>query len=164
MWTDGDVVALNPDHRLLLDSVTPLLRSDSPAVIIAVVSVFRYLAPTSEWGKVAAPLLRLLRSSREITNVALNVRHERGGDTSLRRRSFCIWRSLMPESSNLILLVCFSLLFSLSLSPLSLLLPLGSICCSTSSPMKLPIASLTLIPPQIFSSVPRILRLLVRSN
>ncbi|KAJ3057314.1 AP-3 complex subunit beta-1 [Rhizophlyctis rosea] len=64
-------VVLDPDHELLLRSCKPLLFSRNPAVVISVVKICFYLAPIEECQQPAKALLRILRSSREESYVAL---------------------------------------------------------------------------------------------
>jgi len=66
--TDYDLAA---DHRLLLTSASPLLRTNNAAVILAVASLFFHLAPEIESVKVVRPLLRLIRSNRENQYIVL---------------------------------------------------------------------------------------------
>lgn len=68
--TEGDI---DPDHRLLLRSSLPLLKSRNSGVVLAVCALHYYCgsqsqAPSSQIGKA---LLRILRSQREIQYVVL---------------------------------------------------------------------------------------------
>ncbi|KAJ3036661.1 AP-3 complex subunit beta-1 [Rhizophlyctis rosea] len=63
--------ALDPDHELLLRCSRPLLFSQNPAVVISVVKIYFYLAPIEDCQQPAKALLRVLRSSREESYVAL---------------------------------------------------------------------------------------------
>jgi len=63
---------LDPDHRLLLKSTQPLLRTRNAAVVLAVVSLYYHVAPPIECGKVIVSLLRLIRGSRENQYVVLS--------------------------------------------------------------------------------------------
>jgi AP-3 complex subunit beta len=62
---------LDPDHRLLLKAVLPLLKSRNASVVMGVATLYFYLAPKDELPIVARPLTRLLRSTKEIEFVAL---------------------------------------------------------------------------------------------
>lgn len=64
----GDMEA---DHRLLLDSIEPLLRSHNSAVVMSAVSAFYHIAPTERLGVVSKPLIRLLKQGRETQYVVL---------------------------------------------------------------------------------------------
>ncbi|XP_065572885.1 AP-3 complex subunit beta-2-like isoform X2 [Artemia franciscana] len=63
--------SLDADHRLLLRNAKPLLQSRNSAVVMAVAQLYYHLAPKNEVGTVARPLLRLVRSQREIQSVVL---------------------------------------------------------------------------------------------
>ncbi|XP_072038441.1 LOW QUALITY PROTEIN: AP-3 complex subunit beta-2-like [Amphiura filiformis] len=63
---------MDQDHRLLLRSVKPLLQSRNAAVIMAVAQLYHHVAPRNEVGLIAKPLVRLLRSHREIQTVVLS--------------------------------------------------------------------------------------------
>ncbi|GBC07185.1 hypothetical protein RclHR1_00730034 [Rhizophagus clarus] len=62
---------LDPDHELLLRSCLPLLQSRNSAVVLSVAKIFYHLAPVEETYKLSRPLVRLLRSHREIQYVVL---------------------------------------------------------------------------------------------
>eukprot|EP00026_Physarum_polycephalum_P001606 Phypoly_transcript_01608.p1 GENE.Phypoly_transcript_01608~~Phypoly_transcript_01608.p1 ORF type:complete len:1062 (+),score=136.00 Phypoly_transcript_01608:71-3256(+) len=62
---------LDPDHRLLLKSAQPLLQSRNHGVVMAVASLYYYLAPTMEASKVGKSLVRILRANREVQYVVL---------------------------------------------------------------------------------------------
>eukprot|EP00755_Sulcionema_specki_P037862 Sspe_Gene.23200::Locus_8995_Transcript_1_1_Confidence_1.000_Length_2929::g.23200::m.23200/K12397/AP3B; AP-3 complex subunit beta len=67
---------MDPDHRLLLKSVLPLLQSQNHAVVMSVASLYFHLAPPQEFtGKIARALLRVAKSSREKQYVALLAVH-----------------------------------------------------------------------------------------
>ncbi|KAI9320999.1 adaptin N terminal region-domain-containing protein [Dichotomocladium elegans] len=66
-----DVLQLDPDHELLLKSCIPLLQSRNSGVVLAVARLFYHLAPAAEAQKIARPLVRLLRSHRELQYVVL---------------------------------------------------------------------------------------------
>jgi AP-3 complex subunit beta len=71
----GDLVSLpdlDPDHRLLLKSAQPLLQSRNNGVVMAVASLYYYLAPTMEASKVGKSLVRILRANREVQYVVLS--------------------------------------------------------------------------------------------
>ncbi|KCV70148.1 hypothetical protein H696_03607 [Fonticula alba] len=62
----GTVAAIvDPDLRLLLDSLTPLLNSRNAAVIQSVASLYHHVAPENEVGRAARALTRLLSGPRE---------------------------------------------------------------------------------------------------
>lgn len=67
--SDYDLAA---DHRLLLSSAYPLLKTKNSSVVLAVASLFFHLAPQLECVKVVKPLLRLTRSFREYQYVVLS--------------------------------------------------------------------------------------------
>lgn len=50
---------LDPDLKLLLDSVGPVFHSRNPAVVMAATRIFYYLAPPSRFVTFVDPLLRL---------------------------------------------------------------------------------------------------------
>jgi AP-3 complex subunit beta len=62
---------VDPDLRILLDSCNPLMKSRNSAVILAVSSVYYYLAPQSEAQKMAKTIVRLVKTRKEISYVAL---------------------------------------------------------------------------------------------
>lgn len=64
---------MDPDHRLLLRSVRPLLQSRNAAVVMAVAQLYHHAAPKSEGPLAAKALVRLLRSHTEVQSVVLNV-------------------------------------------------------------------------------------------
>lgn len=49
---------LEPDHRILLESCIPLLKSRNPSVVVAVAQLYQYCAPRTERHKVAKALVR----------------------------------------------------------------------------------------------------------
>uniref|UniRef100_A0A8C4NEH5 AP-3 complex subunit beta n=1 Tax=Eptatretus burgeri TaxID=7764 RepID=A0A8C4NEH5_EPTBU len=63
---------MDPDHRLLLRNTKPLLQSCNTAVVMAVAQLYFHLAPRAELGIIAKPLVRLLRSHREVQYVVLH--------------------------------------------------------------------------------------------
>ncbi|XP_033634375.1 AP-3 complex subunit beta-2-like isoform X1 [Asterias rubens] len=63
---------MDTDHRLLLRSVKPLLQSRNSAVVMAVAQMYHHLAPKNEVGVIAKPLVRLLRSHREVQSIVLS--------------------------------------------------------------------------------------------
>ncbi|KAL0095980.1 adaptin N terminal region-domain-containing protein [Phycomyces blakesleeanus] len=65
------IVKLDPDHDLLLKSCLPLFQSRNSGVVLAVARLFYHLAPAEEALKMGRPLLRLLRSHRELQYVVL---------------------------------------------------------------------------------------------
>ncbi|KAI8988004.1 adaptin N terminal region-domain-containing protein [Mycotypha africana] len=66
-----DIIDLDPDHELLLKSCTPLLQSRNSGVVLAVAKLFYYLAPAIDALKIEKPLVRLLRTHRELAYVVL---------------------------------------------------------------------------------------------
>ncbi|KAL1919435.1 uncharacterized protein VTP21DRAFT_2128 [Calcarisporiella thermophila] len=67
----ADPHLLDPDHELLLRSCASLFQSRNSGVVLSVAKVFYHLAPDSEAQKIAKPLLKLLRSHREMQYVVL---------------------------------------------------------------------------------------------
>eukprot|EP00004_Rigifila_ramosa_P023102 TRINITY_DN642_c0_g2_i2.p1 TRINITY_DN642_c0_g2~~TRINITY_DN642_c0_g2_i2.p1 ORF type:complete len:1132 (-),score=298.47 TRINITY_DN642_c0_g2_i2:41-3292(-) len=70
--TLGDQGNLDPDHRLLLRSVSPLLQSRNSGVVLAAATLFFYLAPPLEAQRCGKSLVRILRNHREIQHVVLS--------------------------------------------------------------------------------------------
>jgi AP-3 complex subunit beta len=66
-----DVKVLDPDLDLLLRSVQPLLQSRNSAVILAVTRLYLYLSPSSHLPQAVAPLMALMRSPKDVQEVAL---------------------------------------------------------------------------------------------
>lgn len=64
--------SLDPDHRLLLRSVRPLLQSRNAAVVMAVAQLYHHCAPMSEGHLAARALVRLLRSHSEVQSIVLD--------------------------------------------------------------------------------------------
>lgn len=54
---------IDPDLKLLLNSVEPTFQSRNPAVVIAATKIFYYLAPQSMFVKFMGPIMRLLLAS-----------------------------------------------------------------------------------------------------
>ncbi|EGN98995.1 hypothetical protein SERLA73DRAFT_168569 [Serpula lacrymans var. lacrymans S7.3] len=70
---DGEMVEeADSDLQLLLISAEPLFQSKNPAVVLAVVRVFFYIAPPSQHSRFTNPLLRILSNSRAVERVALS--------------------------------------------------------------------------------------------
>lgn len=63
---------MDPDHRLLLRSALPLLQSRNTGVVLAVATLYHYIAPRSEHSKIAKSLIRVLRGRKEAKFVVLN--------------------------------------------------------------------------------------------
>ena len=63
---------VDPDHRLLLRSVLPLLQSRNTGVVLAVATLHHYLAPRMEQVKIAKALIRILHTRKEAKYVILN--------------------------------------------------------------------------------------------
>ena len=55
---------MDPDHRLLLRSLQPLLMSRNASVVMAIAQAYHYLAPHGEVGSVARALIRQLKGTR----------------------------------------------------------------------------------------------------
>lgn len=66
---------MDPDHRLLLSAVKPLLLSMNRAVVIASASLYFHVAPVSEFDFCVKPLLRLLGDNLEGHAVVLSAIH-----------------------------------------------------------------------------------------
>ncbi|KXN91626.1 AP-3 complex subunit beta-2 [Leucoagaricus sp. SymC.cos] len=62
---------LDPDVKLLLTSVEPVLLSCNPASVMAAVRVIYYAGPPGYLERVVQPLLKLLHKSREVERVVL---------------------------------------------------------------------------------------------
>jgi AP-3 complex subunit beta len=62
---------MDPDHRLFLRSLLPLLHSRNAGVVMAVVQAYHYLAPHSEVPQVARAMVRLVKSHRETQYIVL---------------------------------------------------------------------------------------------
>ena len=83
-FSDGDEEFYEEDHskarkasvdsdlRLLLKSAKPLLQSRNSAVVMAVIQLYYHAAPKSEMASNVKPMIRLLRSHREIQSVVLS--------------------------------------------------------------------------------------------
>jgi AP-3 complex subunit beta len=63
---------MDPDHRLLLQSTKPLLQSRNTAVVMSVAQLYFHTAPAAEMSLVIRPIVRLLRSHREIQYIVLS--------------------------------------------------------------------------------------------
>lgn len=66
-----EVEILDPDLDLLLKSVQPLLQSRNSAVIVSVTRLYLYLSPTQHLPHAIGSLIALLRSPKDIQEVAL---------------------------------------------------------------------------------------------
>jgi AP-3 complex subunit beta len=66
-----DIEVLDPDLELLLRSVQPLLQSRNSAVIVSVARLYLYLSPTEHLPNAIGPLIALLRSPKDVQQVAL---------------------------------------------------------------------------------------------
>eukprot|EP00613_Pedinella_sp_CCMP2098_P062861 CAMPEP_0171985902 /NCGR_PEP_ID=MMETSP0993-20121228/274595_1 /TAXON_ID=483369 /ORGANISM="non described non described, Strain CCMP2098" /LENGTH=1194 /DNA_ID=CAMNT_0012638793 /DNA_START=69 /DNA_END=3654 /DNA_ORIENTATION=- len=73
IFFDAEDSALDPDHRLLLRSSLPLLKSRNSGVVLAVCSLHYYCGTQSSLtgGLVGKALVRILRNAREIQFVVL---------------------------------------------------------------------------------------------
>ena len=63
---------MDSDHRLLLKTTRSLLQSRNSAVVMAVVQLYHHCAPKGEIAFTVKPMIRLLRSHREIQSVVLS--------------------------------------------------------------------------------------------
>ncbi|ORZ09403.1 adaptin N terminal region-domain-containing protein [Lobosporangium transversale] len=63
---------IDPDLAFLLKCALPLLQSRNSQVVLSVAKLFMHLAPAEDCYKIGRPLIRLLRSHREIQYVVLN--------------------------------------------------------------------------------------------
>lgn len=100
---NGDKVTkfmMDPDHRLLLRSVVPLLQSRNNAVIMAIVHLYRYAAPSNELGVIAKPLVRMLRSHREVQSIALTILATICANADLRPTFFVYLKSFFVRSDD----------------------------------------------------------------
>lgn len=66
------VYSMDSDHRLLLKNAKPLLQSRNSAVVMATAQLYHYIAPKEETTIIAKPLIRLLRSHREVQSTVLS--------------------------------------------------------------------------------------------
>lgn len=66
-----EVEVLDPDLDLLLKSIQPLLHSRNSAVIVSVARMYLYLSPSEHLPHAIGPLMALLRSPKDIQEVAL---------------------------------------------------------------------------------------------
>ncbi|KAJ4460130.1 Adaptor protein complex 3 (AP-3); beta subunit [Paratrimastix pyriformis] len=62
---------MDPDHRLLLRSVQPLLLGRNPAVVLGVAALYFYAAPEADFTQAVRALIRLTYESPEVAAVAL---------------------------------------------------------------------------------------------
>ncbi|KAI9732401.1 MAG: AP-3 complex subunit beta [Cirrosporium novae-zelandiae] len=70
---EEEIPLLDPDLSLLLDSSLPLLQSRNSAVILSVVRLHLYLSPPLALSStIIGPLIALLRSSSDISSLALH--------------------------------------------------------------------------------------------
>lgn len=66
-----EVDLVDPDLELFLKSIQPLLQSRNSAVIVSVTRAYLYLSPMNYLHNAIGPLIALMRSSRDIRQVAL---------------------------------------------------------------------------------------------
>jgi len=66
-----DGFEMDPDHRLLLRSVSPLLQSRNNGVVVAVAMMLYYCAPAAEALKIGKPMVRLVRNPPQIAYLVL---------------------------------------------------------------------------------------------
>ncbi|CCD11651.1 unnamed protein product [Trypanosoma congolense IL3000] len=64
---------LDPDHKLLIDSVKPLLRSLNSSVVVGAATLIYHCAPVKDLDACALPLIRLLAGPEERHAVILNI-------------------------------------------------------------------------------------------
>ncbi|KAG0027329.1 AP-3 complex subunit beta-2 [Podila clonocystis] len=70
--SDEENNTIDPDLTFLLKCALPLFQSRNSQVVLAVAKLYNHLAPAEESYKIGRPLIRLLRSHREIQFVVLN--------------------------------------------------------------------------------------------
>ncbi|KAL9118748.1 MAG: hypothetical protein Q9187_004706 [Circinaria calcarea] len=70
--TCEEIQVLDPDLVLLLKACKPLLHSRNSAVVVAVVRCFLYLGTPDHLDSAVGPLIALLRSPRDIQQIALH--------------------------------------------------------------------------------------------
>ncbi|KAF9979866.1 AP-3 complex subunit beta-2 [Mortierella antarctica] len=70
--SDEDNNAVDPDLSFLLKCALPLLQSRNSQVVLSVAKLYMHLAPAEDSYKIGRPLVRLLRTHREIQYVVLN--------------------------------------------------------------------------------------------
>ncbi|KAG0089327.1 AP-3 complex subunit beta-2 [Podila epicladia] len=70
--SDDENNTIDPDLTFLLKCALPLFQSRNSQVVLAVAKLYNHLAPAEESYKIGRPLIRLLRSHREIQFVVLN--------------------------------------------------------------------------------------------
>jgi AP-3 complex subunit beta len=93
---------IDPDLKLLLNSVEPTFQSRNPAVVIAATKIFYYLAPPSMFGKFMGPIMRLLLASNGtasgVERVVLRyVVQLTSGEESVAVRLFLIHEPYHPD-------------------------------------------------------------------
>ncbi|KAG0306101.1 AP-3 complex subunit beta-2 [Dissophora globulifera] len=64
--------SVDPDLAYLIKCALPLLQSRNSQVVLSVAKLYMHLAPAEESYKIGRPLVRLLRSHRELQFVVLN--------------------------------------------------------------------------------------------
>lgn len=72
MFVEKSSASVDPDLQLLLKAAYPLFRCKNASVVLAVASLYHYLAPNTENGKIAKSLIRLLRGRPETRFVVLS--------------------------------------------------------------------------------------------
>ncbi|KAF8925331.1 AP-3 complex subunit beta-2 [Dissophora ornata] len=70
--SDDEDNSVDPDLAFLLKCALPLLQSRNSQVVLSVAKLYMHLAPAEDSYKIGRPLVRLLRSHREIQYVVLN--------------------------------------------------------------------------------------------
>ncbi|KAF9185382.1 AP-3 complex subunit beta-2 [Haplosporangium sp. Z 767] len=70
--SDEENNTVDPDLAFLLKCAQPLLQSRNSQVVLSVAKLYMHLAPAEDSYKIGRPLIRLLRSHREIQYVVLN--------------------------------------------------------------------------------------------
>jgi len=91
---------LEPDHKLLLRSILPLLQSRNSGVVMSVATLYHYCSPRIDQQKIAKALLRTMRTRREVQYVVLNGITNISSSNPVRRLHFLIsLHSIPPDSS-----------------------------------------------------------------
>lgn len=62
---------MDPDHRLLLRAVSPLLQSRNNGVVVATTMLLYYCAPAAEALKIGKPMVRIVRNPPQISYLVL---------------------------------------------------------------------------------------------
>ncbi|KAF9102676.1 AP-3 complex subunit beta-2 [Mortierella sp. AM989] len=70
--SDEENNSVDPDLAFLLKCALPLLQSRNSQVVLSVAKLYMHLAPAEDSYKLGRPLIRLLRTHREIQYIVLN--------------------------------------------------------------------------------------------